>query len=163
MSILLGPAANRRRQNVYFSLGICSVKYESDSALTFRNGGIVNWERTEICQLQIEDEPKIETLPGSDGHAVRQKLSRFPVFANRDREDAHIGSLIPDIVGSYDLKEVLDKMLDILLGLDTMLSLEDLVLDAEGKNKRSKWKGQFLPSALRPFSTDCILLELLQP
>lgn len=45
--------------------------------------------------------------------------------------------MIPDIVGSYDLKEVLDKMLDILLGLDTMLCLEDLVLDAEGKNKIS--------------------------
>lgn len=113
--------------------------------------------------MQIEDKSKIETLLGPNKHAVRQKLSRFPVFANKDREDAHIGSLISDIVGSYDFKEMLDKMLDILLGLDTMLSLEDLVLDAEGKNKRSKWKRQFLPSALHPFSTDCILLELLQP
>lgn len=111
----------------------------------------------------MQDEPKIETLPGLDGHAVRQKLSRFPVFANRDREDAHIGSLIPDNVRSYDLKEVPDKMLDILLGLDAMLSLDDLVLDAEGKNKRSKWKCQFLPSALHPSSADCIPLELLQP
>jgi hypothetical protein len=111
----------------------------------------------------MEDEPKIITLPGPDGHDVRYKLLRFPVFAKRDREDAHIGSLIPDWVGSYDLEEMLDKMLNVLLGLGKMLSLDDLILDEEGKNKRSKWKCQFLPSALHPSSADCIPLELLLP
>lgn len=66
----------------------------------------------------MEDEPKTITLPGPDVHVVRYKLSRLPVFAKRDREDAHIGSLIIDWIGSHDLEEVLDKMLNVLLGLD---------------------------------------------
>lgn len=111
----------------------------------------------------MEDEPEIITLPDSDEQTVSQKFLRFPIFANKDWEDAHICSLIPDKAGNYDFEEVPDKVLNFLLGLEKMLFLEGLILDEEGKNKRSKWKCQFLLSVFHPYSADCIPLELLQP
>lgn len=73
-------------------------------------------------------------LPSPKGHAVRQPLTRIPVFADGDGQDAHFCSFVPDWPGSYVLEEVLDEMLDVVLQLIHLLSFDGLHMDGKASD-----------------------------
>lgn len=71
----------------------------------------------------MKNKPIIVPLPSPKGHAVCQPLTRFPVFAPGDGQDANFRSFVPDRLGCHVLEEVFDKVLDTVLQLHHLLSL----------------------------------------
>lgn len=118
---LLYPGVDRIDETLHLFLGICSVQYNPEPALTHGYNRMLHREHAKRVRKQMKIEPPGVLLLRRHGNNVREKRTVLPTVCERHAEQSSCRCCIPERMRGERIKEEPGQILDMFLCLRNAL------------------------------------------